>query len=75
MLSLQLTLKNGSTIKKRVDIFKGDFRNPLTQEEVEEKFNRCASRVLSLESVKELANKILKIEKAENIGAMMNNFL
>jgi 2-methylcitrate dehydratase PrpD len=72
---LQLTLKNGSTIKKRVDIFKGDFRNPLTQEEVEEKFNRCASRVLSSELVKELANKILKIEKSENIGVMMNNFL
>jgi 2-methylcitrate dehydratase PrpD len=72
---LQLTLKNGSKIEKRVDIFKGDFRNPLTQKEVEEKFNRCARRVLSSDSVKELAKKILEIEESENIGSMMNIFL
>ena len=72
---LQLTLKNGSTIKKRVDIFKGDFRNPLSQNELEEKFRRCSSRVLSSESVKKLENKILKIEELKNIRNLMNNLM
>jgi 2-methylcitrate dehydratase len=70
-----LTLKDGRTIEKRVDIFKGDFRNPLTQKEVEEKFNRCANRVLSSTATKEFANKIMNIEGLENIGNMMNIFI
>lgn len=71
---LNLKLTDGRKINKRIDFFKGDFRNPLTQEEVEEKFKRCARKVLQPETVDQLLKKIMNGEKQKNVGSIFASF-
>ena len=65
-----IELTDGRKINKKIDFFKGDFRNPLTQEELEEKFKRCTRKVLQIETVYELLKKIMNSEKLENVGSI-----
>ena len=71
---LNLKLTDGRKINKRIDFFKGDFRNPLTQEEVEEKFKRCARKVLQPETVDQLLKMIMNGEKQKNVGSIFASF-
>ena len=71
---LNLELTDGRKINKKIDFFKGDFRNPLTQEELEEKFKRCTRKVMQIETVDELLKKIMNSEKLENVGSIFADF-
>lgn len=68
--SIWIHLKNGKVLSHKVDVFKGNPENPLTRDECVEKFMECANfgiKKFSQNQIDELAEKILNLEKVENI--------
>lgn len=69
---MTVTLKDGRQLKERVEYSRGESRNPLSAEEVLEKFRECMSITLE-PSKSELAIQLLQsLEKMESITALMN---
>ena len=69
---VKVKLKDGREYAKRVDEAKGTPANPISRNELIEKYKNCAKRVLSEEAVKESIHLITNFEKIENINALMN---
>lgn len=69
--TIRLYFKNGKELNYKVDIFKGNPENPLSQTEYIEKFKKCANfglKKFSETQLDELTEKILNLEKVENIS-------
>jgi 2-methylcitrate dehydratase len=62
---------DGREFTKQIDYPKGDPRNPLTDAEVEEKFDALAEPVLSSERRKQLKEATWKMEQLDSIGELM----
>jgi 2-methylcitrate dehydratase len=62
---------DGRTFTKQLDYPKGDPRNPLTDQEVEEKFTALAEGVLSKSAQKKLKDAISNLEKMESVSKLM----
>ena len=60
---VNITTTDGRTFTKQLDYPKGDPRNPLTDQEVEEKFAALAEGVLSPKAQKKLKDAIWNLEK------------
>ncbi|PYX96947.1 MAG: hypothetical protein DMG71_04420, partial [Acidobacteria bacterium] len=56
---------------KQLDYPKGDPRNPLTDQEVEEKFAALAEGVLSPGAQKKLKDAIWNLEKIDSVSKLM----
>ena len=61
---VEVTLKNGAMVSRRVDFVKGHPNNPITMEEMEEKFTTCLP----------FAVKPLSAEKAASLVTAIENF-
>src|SRR5690348_876395 len=68
---VNLTTTDGRTFTKQLDYPKGDPRNPLTDQEVEEKFAALAEGVLSPKTQKKLKDAIWNLEKAGSVSKLM----
>src|SRR5271169_1959233 len=68
---VNLTTTDGRTFTKQLDYPKGDPRNPLTDQEVEEKFAALAEGVLSQGAQKKLKEAIWNLEKAGSVSKLM----
>ncbi len=68
---VNLTTTDGRTFTKQLDFPKGDPRNPLTDQEVEEKFAALAEGVLSKVAQKKLKDAIWGLEKAGSVSKLM----
>ncbi len=68
---VKITTADGGTFEKQVDFPKGDPRNPLTDREVEEKFEALADRVLSKERQRKVKDAVWGLEKLRSIGDLM----
>lgn len=68
---VKVVTKNGREFEQQVDDAKGDPRNPISQEEIEEKFITLAVRVLPEERAKKILKLISRLEELENAGALM----
>ncbi len=68
---VEVITHTGQTYNKFVNIPKGDPRNPLTKEEVEEKFRIQASYVLSEEDISRSIKMIHEFEKIDDISELM----
>ena len=79
---VEVELTDGSTITMDPFPLKGDYQNPLTQQELEDKFRRfCASRLkdVQLNEIVSLCNKADQIDDisslADYVGSAINNSL
>ncbi len=65
-VSLEVELKDGKSYMERVLHAKGSDKNPMTRDEVVQKFRLLASRVLNRPHLEELEDTILHLEKLED---------
>jgi 2-methylcitrate dehydratase len=63
---------DGREFRKQIDFPKGDPRNPLTDREVEEKFDALAGPVLSVERRRDVRERIWSLERLDSITHLMD---
>ncbi len=68
---VNITTTDGRTFSKQLDFPKGDPRNPLTDQEVEEKLAALAEGVLSTKAQKKLKEAIWNLEDSESLHKLM----
>jgi 2-methylcitrate dehydratase len=68
---VNMTTSDGRTFSKQLDFPKGDPRNPLTDQEVEEKFGALAEGVLSAGAQRKLKEAIWNLEDSDSIRKLM----
>ncbi len=64
--------KDGKEFTKQLDYPKGDPRNPLTDSEIEEKFDALAAPVLSDSARQKLKDSVWELEKVPSISDLMD---
>lgn len=73
--AIKLYLKGGKIYSHKVDVFKGNPKNPLSENECIEKFKKCANfgiKKFNQNQLNELSEKILNLEKINDISEIMN---
>ncbi|HET9405776.1 MAG TPA: MmgE/PrpD family protein [Candidatus Sulfotelmatobacter sp.] len=68
---VNIQMRNGQGFTKRLDFPKGDPRNPLSDQEIEEKFAALAEGVLSANSQTKLKEAVWNLEDTESITNLM----
>jgi 2-methylcitrate dehydratase PrpD len=68
---VSLKLKDGTLLTRRVDQPKGDPENPLSREELLNKFRSCASFTLEENSIERVIEEVLKMEGMNSIKPLM----
>lgn len=63
-----LTLKDGRAFTKRVDVPKGDPRDPMTPEEIKVKFDALGRDVVGQAKCDQLGQLIMSVEKEKKLG-------
>jgi 2-methylcitrate dehydratase len=71
---IQIKSKSGETYSKTVDYPKGHPKNPLTDKELEEKFESLNQRHIESDKVEELFEKIWNLETLKSMGELMGSF-
>jgi 2-methylcitrate dehydratase len=66
-----ITTTDGRSLTKQLDYPKGDPRNPLTDQEIEEKFAALAEGILSTARQKKLKDAIWNAEKVDSVSKLM----
>lgn len=67
-------LQNGNACSRRVDVAKGDPKNPLSWEELTNKYRDCSRLSLSAENMNRSLNLILHLESISDIAELMDIF-
>ena len=67
-----ITTSDGRSLSKQVDYPKGDPRNPLTDREIEEKFEALAGPVLKKETMTRVKRAVWDLEKLGSITELMD---
>ena len=68
---VNITTTDGATFSKQLDYPKGDPRNPLSDQEIEEKFAALADGVLSEKAQSKLKEAIWNLEKMGSVSKLM----
>lgn len=68
---VSISTVDGRFFSKRLDFPKGDPRNPLTDQEVEEKFSSLAEGVLSRDAQKKVKDAIWSLETLDSVSSLM----
>src|SRR5206468_10415175 len=63
-----ITTNDGKSHSTRVDVPKGDPRDPMTEEEIAVKFNALGSDVIGKNQCKKLQKAIITLESADNLS-------
>ncbi len=66
-----ITTNDGKSYAKRVDVPKGDPRDPMTEEEIGVKFNALGGDVIGLDGCRDLAKVILGLENERSMSRLM----
>lgn len=67
---VRIRTRSGSLIESRVDIPKGDPRNPLTDEELAERFSLLARKTLDHNRVEAIQKAVWRLEGMENVNEL-----
>jgi 2-methylcitrate dehydratase len=67
-----ITLKNGSTFTERVDVPKGDPRDPMTEDEIAVKFNALGEAVVGASTCETLRTLIMGLESAHHLTELLD---
>jgi 2-methylcitrate dehydratase len=70
-VAVAITTTAGERYDKQLDYPKGDFRNPLTDEELEQKFDTLAGQLLSARARQELKTAVWRLERLQSVSALM----
>src|SRR5436853_990843 len=70
-VSVSITTNEGKSVTDQLDYPKGDPRNPLTDQEVEEKFSALGDGVLSKAQQEKLKDAIWNLEKLNSVNQLM----
>ncbi len=65
-----ITTNDGKSHATRVDVPKGDPRDPMTEEEIAVKFTALGGEVIGKEQCKKLQSFIMSLETAKNLGGL-----
>jgi 2-methylcitrate dehydratase len=68
---VQIQTRDGRSFQKQLDFPKGDPRNPLTDQEIEEKFTALAEGVLSAPTQKKLKEAVWSLERVGSVSDLM----
>ena len=68
---VNISTKDGRSLSKQLDFPKGDPRNPLTDQEVEEKFAALADGVLSAAAQKQVKDAVWNLERVGSVSELM----
>src|SRR5947208_4762817 len=68
---VQIQTRDGRLFDKQLDFPKGDPRNPLTDQEIEEKFSALAEGVLSQPAQKKLKDAVWSLERVGSVSDLM----
>jgi 2-methylcitrate dehydratase len=69
---LEIRTKAGKTYRGRNDHPKGDWRNPMTDEELQRKFRRLANPVVGEGRADEIIKTVMDLENAQDITRLMS---
>ena len=67
---VNIKLKNGNEYEKQVDSAKGTLQNPMTKDELSDKFRDLASTVMSIENAEKIIQAIDALEKMDDINKL-----
>ncbi len=67
----EIKTKQGITYKRRVEYPKGDPRNPMTDQELEDKFRSMAEKFMTEKQIKKLIATVYEMEKLDDINRLM----
>jgi 2-methylcitrate dehydratase PrpD len=70
--SVMIKMKNGKEYQSRVEFPKGDPENPVTQEELEDKFQDLAGRTISRDKVAKIISQVWNLEKLQSTLDLTN---
>lgn len=68
--AVEVTMADGTVYEAVVDDPKGDWRNPVTQEQLEAKFRSVAMREISEEQAQAIVDFVTHMEQVEDIGRL-----
>jgi 2-methylcitrate dehydratase len=68
---VQIRTRDGRSLQKQLDFPKGDPRNPLTDQEIEEKFSALAESVLSKPAQKRIKDAVWSLERVGSVSDLM----
>ena len=72
---VEIYMRGGKTYTDRVDFPKGDSRNPMTEEEIKEKFTYLTTRRLNKKQREEIIEFILNIEGRDSLSRLFSILL
>ncbi|MDY6834416.1 MAG: hypothetical protein SVY53_06395, partial [Chloroflexota bacterium] len=67
-----MKMKDGRQLSKVIDFPKGFAQNPLTEEDMQNKYKDCASLMLPRDQVECSLDMILNLESLDNISTLMD---
>ncbi len=68
---MQIQTRDGRALQKQLDFPKGDPRNPLTDQEIEEKFASLADGVLSKPTQNKVKETVWNLERVGSVSDLM----
>lgn len=68
---VEIRTKSGRTYRAKTDHPKGDWRNPMTDEDLQKKFRRLANPVVGEAQVNEIIQTVMNLENAKDISRLM----
>jgi len=71
----EITTRDGKQYTSRVDYPKGDPRNSMSDQELEDKFKSMASKFMSTEQMERVIGTIYQLERVDNIGDLMRQLV
>src|SRR5215467_11929594 len=69
---VNITTSDGRSFRKQLDYPKGDPRNPLSDQEIEEKFSALAEGVLSPSAQKRVKDTVWNLEHVDSVSKLMS---
>jgi len=66
--TVEMYLKDGRVLRKKVTCHKGQHENPMTEEELRDKFRGCALKVLSKDLTENIIEAVDRLETLDNIS-------
>jgi len=70
--NVEISVKDGSHLSKRIEHPKGSPQNPLSEEELKMKFLRLASHIMSQEDANGLLEMVNRLEQVDDVGELTN---
>jgi 2-methylcitrate dehydratase PrpD len=68
---MEMRLRDGRSIKRRIDYYRGDPNRPLTDDDVAEKFRDCAATVLKPDRIETVLDIMINIERLDDTARLV----